>query len=64
MKTNEKNKSAIVPIEEELKRIERVLSENEKRTNTRAVNKLAKLKYKVSALRSLLSPNKIKLGMV
>lgn len=60
--SEQESKNMIVPIEVEIDRLNRLISEKEKRTNPRLMKKMGKLKTKLAQLREMLAPNRAKLA--
>ena len=58
----QEGKTMIVPIETEIERLTRVLSENERKTNPRLMKKMGTIKQKLSLLREAFAPKRMKLA--
>ena len=58
----QEGKNMIVPIQTEIERLTRVLSENEKRTNPRLMKTMGKIKQKLSILCDALAVKRMKLA--
>lgn len=58
----QEGKNMIVPIETEIEKLTRVLSENERKTNPRLMKKMGKIKLKLSLLREAFASKRVKLA--